>query len=210
MQVAKQRILGVPIAIVILSAGCESRDERLAEFAGHALDQQASQSEAIARQSQQVAHQSSELAEAAHKLVEQDAQARRELIQAQADLQSQFSDERTGLDKQRDALHAEQKAVAAAAIREPLIAQAVVVAALILAALLPLLVTAYALRRLPDHGGCEVLLETALLDDLARLPPELPCAREPASLTRSAAVHRIAGAGEPSDPSAAAARRQPT
>jgi hypothetical protein len=38
------------------------------------------------------------------------------------------------------------------------------------AALLPLLVTAYALRRLPETGAAEEVLTEALLEDLAALP----------------------------------------
>ena len=61
------------IVTLILTSGCESRDQRLADFAGQALDQQARQNEEMARQSEQVAQQSMELAKAAHSLVEQDA-----------------------------------------------------------------------------------------------------------------------------------------
>ena len=154
------------IVTLILTIGCESRDQRLADFAGQALDQQARQNEEMARQSGQVAEQNTELAKAARKLVEQDAQARRELIQAQADLQSQFHEERTGLDAQRQELHAEQKAVAAAAIREPVIAQAILVVGLVLATLLPLLVAAYALRRLPDPGAGDTFVAEALIESL--------------------------------------------
>jgi hypothetical protein len=154
------------IVILVLATGCESRDQRLADFAGQALDQQARQNEEMARQSEQVAQQSNELAKAAHSLVEQDAQARRELIQAQTDLQSQFHEERTGLDAQRQELHAEQKAVAASAIREPMIAQAILVVGLLLATLLPLLVTAYAIRRLPDPGPSDTFVAEALIESL--------------------------------------------
>ena len=55
-------------------------------------------------------------------------------------------------------------------MRNPVIAQAVIAVALILAALLPLLITAYALRRLPEAGAAEELLTDALLEDLAALP----------------------------------------
>ena len=170
------------IVTLILTNGCESRDQRLAGFAEQALDQQARQNEEMARQSGQVAQQSGELAKAAHKLVEQDAQARRELIQAQTDLQSQLHEERTGLDAQRQELHAEQRDVAAAAVREPVIAQAIVVVGLLLATLLPLLVTAYALRRLPDPGPGDTFVAEALLENLdaelrlgsSDAPPALP------------------------------------
>ena len=151
---------------LVLTNGCESRDQQLADVAGKALDQQARQNEEMARQSKQVIQQSGELAKAAHSLVAQDAQARHELIQAQTDLQSQFHEERTGLDAQRMELHAEQKAVAASAIREPVIAQAILVAGLLLATLLPLLVTAYALRRLPDPGPGDTFVAEALIESL--------------------------------------------
>ena len=107
--------------------------------------------------------------------VEQDAQARRELIQAQTDIQSQFHEERTGLDTRRQELHAEQKAVAAAAIREPVIAQTILVVGLVLATLLPLLVTAYALRRLLDLGPGDKSVAETLIESLdAELHLSLP------------------------------------
>jgi hypothetical protein len=169
-----------------LAIGCESRDQRRADFAGRALDQQAKQNEEMARQSEQVTKQGNELAKAAHSLVEQDAKARRELIQAQTDLQSQFHEERTGLDAQRKELHAEQKAVAASAIREPVIAQTILVVGLLLATLLPLLVTAYAIRRLPDPGPGDTFVAEALIESLnaelrlgaSTAPPALPAESE--------------------------------
>lgn len=163
---------------LIVAIGCEAPDERLADFAERATQQQARQNEQMARQSQQVAQQSRELAEAAHELVEQDAASRRELLAAQSELQAQFHEDRTSIDAQRQELHVERQAVAAAAIREPVIAQAVVVAGLILAALLPLLVTAYAIRRLPDPSTGEELLTSTLIEELAverlSLPPPSP------------------------------------
>jgi hypothetical protein len=162
-------------ATLILTAGCESHDQRLADYAQQAMDQQARQNETLARQSQQVAEQSQELARAAHDLVGQDAAARRELIDAQTTLQSQLHEERSSVDTQRQELHVERKSVAAAAIRDPVIAQAILVTGLILAALLPLLVTAYALRRLPDPGPSDTLLAETLIENLdAELRPGLP------------------------------------
>jgi hypothetical protein len=160
--------------ILIGLAGCDSPDQRLAEFAEQASDQQARQNEAIARQSEQVARQSAELASAAHDLVEQDAAARRDLLEAQDVNQQQFREQQAALDQQRQLLHTERREAAQAAVREPLIAQAIVVAALILATLLPLLVTAYALRRLPKVGAGERLLTDALVEDLAALPGVSP------------------------------------
>lgn len=188
------------IVTLIVTNGCESRDQRLADFAGQALDQQARQNEEMARQSEQVAQQSTELAQAAHKLVEQDAQARRELIQAQTVLQSQFHEERTGLDAQRQVLHAEQKAIAASAIREPVIAQAILVVGLLLATLLPLLVTAYALYRLPDLSSQESLLSNTLLEELIELPGRTVASGEQEPGLPDASAPRLPGSEQSADP----------
>jgi hypothetical protein len=155
---------GLLLAVLILVTGCESHDEQLAEFAQRAADQQTQQNEAMARQSELVAQQGQEIASAARELVEQDATARREMIEAHAKLQSKLQGERHSIDVQRQELHAERQAAAAAAIREPVIAQAILVSGLILAALLPLLVTAYALRRLPHPGPSDQLLAETLIE----------------------------------------------
>ena len=159
--IPKRRLAALTILISL--AGCDPPDQRLADFAKEANQQQA-------RQSEQVARQSREIASAAHDLVEQDAAARRELLEAQARHQEQFREQQAVIDQQRAQLHAERQDSAQAAVRDPVIAQAVIAAALILAALLPLIITAYALRRLPETGAAEELLTDALLEDLAALP----------------------------------------
>ncbi len=159
--ILKRRLAALTILITL--AGCESSDQRLVDFAEEANQQQA-------RQSEQVARQSREIASAAHDLVEQDAVARRELLEAQARHQEQFREQQAAMDQQRQQLHAERREATQAAAREPVIAQAIVAGALILAALLPLLVTAYALRRLPETSAAEELLTEALLENLAALP----------------------------------------
>jgi len=182
--------------IVILMSGCESRDEQLADYAQQATQQQARQNEAMAKQSQ-------ELASAAHELVEQDATARRELIQAHERAQDQLQEQRAGLDLQRQELHVERKEAAQAAVREPVIAEALIVTGLILATLLPLIVTAYALRRLPDPSPGEALLADALLDDLAALPTGLPHSGPPEALQAGAPAPRLPGPGGATNPAAA-------
>jgi hypothetical protein len=160
-----------PLLIILMTiplAGCEPRDDRLSQFAEQATAQQARQNEQMAEQSQAVARQSQEITSAARQLVEQDAAARRELIQAQDRFQQQTHEERSALNRQHEHVHLERKAAAAAAIREPVIARAITTLGLILAALLPLVVTVYALRRLPDQGQSPVdeLLANALLENL--------------------------------------------
>jgi Flp pilus assembly protein TadB len=154
----------IVIGMVLAIASCESGDARLAEYARQSVEQQARQNETMARHSEQVVEQSAELAKTAQSLVEQDASARRQMIESHAKLQSELHVERQGLDSQRQELHADRKAVTAAMIREPVIGQAIITAGLILAALLPLLVTAYALRRLPNPGPSDQLLAETLIE----------------------------------------------
>ena len=90
-------------------------------------------------------------------------------MQTQHELQRQFLDTGSTLDRQRQELHLERSEIAAAAVRDPVIAQSVLNAGLMLAALLPLILTAYAFRRLPEQGPAEELLLESLWQDG---PPE--------------------------------------
>jgi|GEM_PF-2972081 len=165
----KRRLAALTILIAL--TGCNSPDQRLVDFAHEANRQQARQSELVARQGREVAA-------TARQLVEQDAAARRELLEAQARNLEQYREQQAAIEQQRQQLDEERHEAAQAAVRDPVIAQALIAAGLILAALLPLLVTAYALRRLPETGAAEELLTDALLEDLAALPsaptPALP------------------------------------
>jgi hypothetical protein len=165
----------------IAIAGCESPDRRLADFAQRATEQQARQNEHLAAQSAAATRLNQELAAAAHKLVEQDAAARRELIQAQDKLQEQSLRERSDLNQQRAHLEMERKTAAAGVVRDPIIAQAIIMTGLIGAALLPLLVTVYALRRLPEQRPLDELWGDALLEVLVTGNPagRLPHSSQP-------------------------------
>jgi len=165
---------------------CESPDRRLAEYAQRSAEQQARQNERMSQQAESVARQSQELTAAAHELVAQDATARREIMQAQDKLQRQNHVERSVLDRQRAQLELERTAAAAAAVRDPVIAQAIVNSGLIVAAALPLLVTLYALRRLPEQRPVDALLGNSLLEELADHGlPGLKSAVEPPALPDS-------------------------
>ena len=154
------------IIALALATGCESRDSRLAEYAERAREQQVRQSERMAEQSHAVVQQSERLTSAAQQLVEQDAVARRELLQASQQQAQQNHAERAALNRQQTQLMVDRQSAAAAALRQPLVAEAVLTTGLILAVLLPLLVTAYALRKLPDKDPAEQLLVEHLWDDL--------------------------------------------
>jgi hypothetical protein len=153
------------LAILTLIIGCESGDERLANYAQQSTAQQTRQNDVIAEQSREMARQSQEVTSASQELIQQDAAARRELIQAQRRLQEHIHEERSGVDRQREQVDDERKAVAQASAREPLIAQAILTTGLIGAALLPLIVTAYAIRRLPDQSPASELFAGALLEN---------------------------------------------
>ena len=175
MVVSKQipNILLILITSLMTSAviGCDSGNDHL-EYSQQAMERQARQNEAMSQQSQQVVSQSRELAEAAHDLVEQDAASRRELIQAQAQVQSQIDKARRRIDQQHRELDSEQREMARARVYEPVIAQAIITGALFLAALFPLIVTAYALRQVPAVSGSdEELLTHLLLQELAGQVP---------------------------------------
>ena len=155
-------------------ASCESTDRRLAEFAQRAHEQQAQQNQRLAEQSSAVVKQSQEVAAAAHDLVEHDAVARRELLEAQQHWQQQTHVERADLDRQRREVDNERKLAAQAVIRDPVIGQAIVTVGLALAALLPLVLTAYALRRLPERSASEELFDDLLLDEWTGTNPAAP------------------------------------
>jgi hypothetical protein len=146
------------LMIALSSGGCESEDERLANYAQQATAQQARQNERIADQAQALSRHSQELTAATHDLVEQDATARRELLQAQHAWQQVQQQEEAGLQVQRQQLVAERQAVATAAARDPVIAEAIISAGTIVAALAPLLITIYALYRLPEARPTDEIL----------------------------------------------------
>jgi len=185
---------------LIVIASCESPDRRLAEYAQTATQQQSRQNERLAQQSEAVVKQSQEVAAAAHSLVEQDAAARRDLIQAQDQLQQQIQSQQTRLDLQRQKLDAERKSAAQAIVRDPVIAQAILSAGLFLAALLPLIVTAYTLRRLPNQNRVDELLADALLNGLDVNPSSDLSPSSPRPLPDPAAP-RLGGPDEATPPS---------
>jgi len=134
----------------LIAIGCD-RDSQLAAYAERARQEQARQNERMAEQSATVLRQNEQLAKASQDLVGHDAAARRELLESQAALQAEFQMSAAAIDRQREQLAREREQSRQAALREPLVAEAVSGAALLLAALLPLLIAAYALTRLPPH-----------------------------------------------------------
>jgi hypothetical protein len=83
-------------------------------------------------------------------------------LQVQQQLQLYAHAERSELGRQRAQLDADRKEAAIAVVREPVIAEALTSVGVILAALLPLLVTTCALSKLPDDNPAESLLAEEL------------------------------------------------
>ena len=144
--------------------GCSSADERLAEFARQANEQQA-------RQNEQMAQQNKAAAEASQQLIDANAQARQEFLGLQEDLQVQQAE----IGAQRDALEADRKDVARQRQRDPLIAAAVTGAGVLLATLAPLLLCWYVLgglrRPASDDALVELLVTEFTVDSPVLLPP---------------------------------------
>lgn len=160
-------------AVVLIVAGCESRDERLVSFAERSVESQQRQNEIIGRHSEQVVLESRALAEAAKEVVAADAQARLELISAQREMSQGWQAELSGVNRQRDELERERRTIADQRFRDPMIAAAVQTIGLLLVCLLPLVVAAYALRQLNqpvDDGG---QLGDLLMEELATGEPML-------------------------------------
>lgn len=107
----------------------------------------------MARQSEAVVRESQTLATAAGQLVNRDAQARHDIVLAQSNLHEQFHRERSGVDRQREQLDDEHRAIAQERQRDPIIDVAIENVGLLLACLTPLVLAAYALRqiRLANH-----------------------------------------------------------
>lgn len=133
------------IGPMIVTIGCSTSDDRLVNYAQQATAEQAKQNEHIARQSEAVIAHGQKLAQAAQDLVEKDAQARREMLVAHRQANEELHAERTSLDRQHEALETERRQIAIQRHRDPIIAATLSTIGLVLAALLPLLVCAYAL-----------------------------------------------------------------
>ena len=146
------------LLVVIWAGGCSPSDERLVELSQDSVKRQAEQNRAIAAQSQ-------EIAQAAHKLVEADAQARQELIQLQTDLQRESQAERRSLDRQHESLEHERRQIAQQRHRDPIIAAAILNAAVLLACLAPLLLAWFVIHMV-RHEPVEAALGDLLVQEL--------------------------------------------
>jgi hypothetical protein len=158
--VLKHKIHCTVLILAATLAGCD-RDERLMRLSEQSLARQAEQNRQMAQQSQQVA-------DATRSLVEADARARAELIEAQHELEAGIQTERDKLDQQRQILEQDRQSVAAARVREPVIAQAIGAAACLLAVMACVVLCIFLVRATsgsPAESDLNELLLTELMAD---------------------------------------------
>lgn len=159
------------LLILLWIPGCDSQDARLLEISRDSLDRQAEQNRQIAQQSQH-------LAEANRSLIEADAKTRANLFQQQQQIQS----ERDRLNQKADQLANDRQSFLKAQVRDPIVAQALLSAGALLAAVVPLLIGYRLFRHLErDHAETQVadaLLCELLQPDSLLLAPPPPIAIE--------------------------------
>ena len=163
------KILIPAVLVMLLTAGCGSRDDRLVRLATDNAHQQA-------EQNRQMAELQKEVATGTRTLVEADAQSREALIRLQHDLQTAQAE----IGHARDRLEAERREIAAQRRTDPVIAAAITDIGLVLAALLPLVICWCLLRQRADADADQAVCEL-LVEELA--------AREPLLLPNSAPRH---------------------
>jgi hypothetical protein len=169
----KIQFTALMLAMTTTLTGCDRDDERLVRLSEQSVARQAEQNRQMAQQSQQVA-------DATRSLVEADARARTELIEAQHQLETGIQAERGSLDQQRQRLEQDRQSLAAAREREPVIAEAIGVAACLLAVMTCVVFCIYLVRATsssPAESDLNELLLTELMADQSSflLPrPALP------------------------------------
>ena len=178
-RIANYLALALALAMVGCGESPDMRDQRLAEFARHSMNEQQKQNARIADQSKAVVDESHQLAQAAKELVNLDAQARRELLAAQSDLTSQLAQQQSVVDAKRDELEQERREIAGRRNRDPSIASAINHTGLILGCLAPLAVCALVIRQMqaqePDHAAvAELLIQELTMPKILSVPKTLP------------------------------------
>jgi hypothetical protein len=168
-------VLAVFILMAMILSGC-SPDERLYEMAQESLDRQAEQNQVIADQSKQVS-------ETTDNLVDADAQARKEFAELQRETQAAISVERQSIDRQREELRKERRAVELDRRRAPVIAAAVTQVGLVIGCLAPLALAAYLLYVLRHSSAEDEVVTQILIEEVMADQPRLLLGRADVSET---------------------------
>ena len=177
-QMIHLRSVAMFAAVLLLAtiAGCgRSPDERLADFAQQTMTEQIKQNDRMADQSQAVVEESHQLAEAAKELVQHDAEARRELIAAQTELTSQLNSQQSSVYAGHEQLEQDRREIADQRHRDPIVAAVIQNFGLVIACLLPLLVSVFVIQQMqsqePDHAAVVELLTLELTSEQPHLLP---------------------------------------
>jgi len=137
-QMIKLLMRRIVLAGSLMAIGCEQDPDHLRPMTD-LVQKQAAPQESLVRQSER-------LTDASRQLVTADSESRRELVEFQSALQTRIDEERQALDRQRDGLDEERRAIAQQRHRDPLIAAALIQAATLLVAALPVLLIAMLIR----------------------------------------------------------------
>ena len=151
----------IPIAIVVMAIGCQNDSDRIAELASqHAIRQSELSRETIELQA--------ELIVGTQQLVEADSQARRDFIE----LGGKLDEQRAEMARRHDDLETERRAIAKQRHRDPIVANALIAVATLLACLLPMLLAGWLLRSQLNETE-EFATTEILLDELTARHPAL-------------------------------------
>jgi hypothetical protein len=164
------------ILLICLIARCGSNDERLVKMATEHETCQAEQNQHMADLQKQVA-------EGSKRLIEADAQSREKFLAMQDNLRS----DQAAIGKQRDALEADRREIAAERNRDPIIAATIMEVGQYLACLLPLILASYlvyAMRHTANQDDAlvaEFLVTDAVAEHPLLLgpPPPMPLLSAP-------------------------------
>ena len=155
--------VGTLLLSIVTLASCDNNG--LPPIVEELARKQAAQQESLTKQSK-------ELSEASRQLVESDAKARKELVDMQSNVQTQIEGQRQVVQQQRDSLEGERREIAHQRHRDPLIAAALVQAATLLVAALPLLVLVLLIRAARQEPS-EVSVGELIIHDLTAEQPML-------------------------------------
>ena len=142
----------ISIATIVIAIGCANDSDRVAELASrHATQQNELSRETVKLQN--------ELVEGTQKLVEADAHARRDFLE----LEGKLDEQRGEVGRRHDELESERREIAKQRYRDPIVANALIAAATLLACLLPMLLAGWLLRaqlnETDEYTATEILLE---------------------------------------------------
>lgn len=156
----QMRIATLLLSIVTL-ASCDNNG--LPPIVEELARKQAAQQESLTKQSK-------ELTEASRQLVESDAKARKELVDMQSNVQAQIEGQRQVVQQQRDSLEGERREIAHQRHRDPLIAAALVQAATLIVAALPIVALVLLIRAARQEPSDVSVAELIIHDSTAEQP----------------------------------------